>query len=302
MANENGQTESIERLQRFFNDYLEGQYAKCIGMVNQLDFEMAPPCVLPLMMICYQRLGRSDVVEGIAGQVAQMGGGHPVNDQLLAFLLGKVQLQQVLVLANNDVERCLVYCIAGEAALTRSDFSEALNRFAECEKLDVNTTEKNLARTQSFKLLRREMVAAFMKRDYKKVRDLVMGGGVMVQADVGVLAVLSMQRLGEATTKIEDSDNANAAGGPRLKEAAAKQWDIALHLMITGSMNVEQVLRLAEDDDQRCFTLFCSGARLVNMNKTQAAKVEFQRCLDLNVECDGAALSRVELQSLEAWG
>ena len=137
--------------------------------------------------------------------------------------------------------------------------------------------------------VRRRLLKAFLDRDYPLCKKIATTQGTIVDGEGGVLVMLAMQRAG------------SAALSPKGEWKRIDQWDIALTAMVTSTATFDQVMRLAEDEAQRCFTNFCWGARLVNLGRKDEAKSLFKNCVDVKIECDGKTLAQAELRSLSDW-
>lgn len=150
---------------------------------------------------------------------------------------------------------------------------------------------------QDLETTRQEAYRAFLLRDYERATRLA---ARLAEEDVAskqerLLILISLIRMGKADGARElfnssREDLENNPFGP---------LELWLWKLTLGRTSVEEVLRVAGNQKERCQTWYYEGARRLSAFDDAGAKSAFQECLQMRVPCLEAQLAELELQKLE---
>ncbi|MBI3610875.1 MAG: tetratricopeptide repeat protein [Nitrospirae bacterium] len=133
---------------------------------------------------------------------------------------------------------------------------------------------------------------AFLRRDYSLCLRHAQGSASdNWVGNLLLLIVMSLIRLGR-------DREANAVGRKALEMTAAQPL-INSHLRITlGELDGSALVARCDDNTQRIQAHYYTGARLLQTGSTEAARAEFEACLNLNATCLESAMARQDLAAL----
>lgn len=284
-------TSQQEALSRYVTKFLDGDNEGCLGTISELSQDETPTTMRLMALICMQRCGLHAQVEEVSKLWDEVEFADPFVRELTGLLLGRISLDQLLSVAADDEERCEAYFFAGEVALTAGELETATGHFGQCARMKVETYAGQIGERRFVTIGNLAIMEAFRRRNYAKARDIALDSGRVVAEGLAV-SLLCMQRLGELGRQKEFASGAGQASG----------WESVIPSLVLGQLSLEQALSPSISPEQECFMRFCHGARLRTLLQDEEAMTALQSCLDMQIDCHGAALARAELRSLGEWG
>jgi hypothetical protein len=102
------------------------------------------------------------------------------------------------------------------------------------------------------------------------------------------LLLICLQRLGH-------TEAANEIGERCLNAPKLSAWDHTMFLLTLGRLRLEHVLHLADNADKLCEAHCYGGSALLTNGEVDAARAEFQLCLDSATRNPVQALAHIQL-------
>lgn len=159
------------------------------------------------------------------------------------------------------------------------------------------TGQRDLSETQKNEL-RQRVYTTFVAQDYARAEELARECCRINIANKHerLLITICLLRVGNA---------AEARAKLRQTEQLVDQnpwgpFEMWLERLLLDEADVDQVLKAAADDRQRCQAYYYEGARLLTASEFAGAEEAFSRCLDFEINCPETQLAKAELRRLLA--
>src|SRR5262249_23260251 len=136
-------------LQRCLQAYLCRDYRACINMAFPLIQTEPHQVVAQVLVISLQRLGLEQQVQQRSARILDTLKEHPWEQTLLRVTLGQIDPNTLLDQTENEAQRCQVLYYAGARALTLGQLEEARRLWLQCQGLNTNCLEGQLAQKES---------------------------------------------------------------------------------------------------------------------------------------------------------